>query len=57
MTKSNPIPKVADGAPWSDGITEYDSQHHETDNRLLGADAEGIGKNEMTPPHSRHRSR
>ena len=47
MTKPNPTPEVADEVPWSDGITEYDNRHDETYIRLLNADNEGLGKDEM----------
>ena len=47
MTEPNPTPVVADEVPWSDGITEYDTLHDETYIRLLDADIEGLGKDEM----------
>ena len=47
MTAPQPVPEVADEVPWSDGITEYDNQHDETYIRLLDADEEGVGKDEM----------
>ena len=37
-----------DEVPWSDGITENGNRHDETYIRLLDADSEGLGKNEMT---------
>ena len=52
MTKPNPTPEVADGVPWSDGITEYDTRHDETYIRLLDADNEGLGKDDDGPAHS-----
>ena len=47
MTEPNPAPVVADEVPWSDGITEYDARHEETYIRLLDADNEGLGRDEM----------
>ena len=47
MTEQNPTPVVADEVPWSDGITKYDTRHEETYIRLLDADIEGLGKDEM----------
>ena len=47
MTKPNPTSEVADEVPWSDGISEYDNRHVETYIRLLDADNEGLGKDEM----------
>ena len=47
MTRPNPIPKVADEAPWYDGTTEYDNLHDETYIRLLDADEEGVHKDEL----------
>ena len=47
MTKLNPTPEVAGEVPWSDGITEYDNRHDETCIRLLDADEEGLGKDEV----------
>ena len=47
MTAPQPVPEVADEVPWLDGITEYDNQHDETYIRLLDANKEGVGKDEM----------
>ena len=47
MTEPYPTPVVTDEVPWSDGITEYDTRHYETYIRLLDADNEGMGKDEM----------
>lgn len=47
MTKPNPVPTVADEVPWYDGITEYDNLHDETYLRLLDANEEDVGKDEM----------
>ena len=47
MTAPQPVPEVADEAPWYDGITEYDNLHDETYLRLLDANKEGVGKDEM----------
>ncbi len=47
MPLSQPVPKIADEVPWSDGITEYDNRLHDIYLRLLDADNDGVGKDEM----------
>ena len=47
MTGPSPNPKVADVVAKPDRITKYDDRHHETYIRLLDADAEGTGEDDM----------
>ena len=47
MKKPNPTPAVADEVPWSYGITACDNRHDETYIRVLDADEEGLGKDQM----------
>lgn len=47
MAKSELEPVIADEAPWSDGITEYDERHFVTYLRLLDADKEQASHEEM----------
>lgn len=47
MASSYRVPEIADEVPWSDGITEYDNRLHDAYLRLLDADNDGVGKDEM----------
>ena len=47
MKKPNPTPAVANEVPWSYGVTERDNRHDETYIRVLEADEEGLGKDQM----------
>ena len=47
MTERNPAPNIADEVLWSDRVIEYDDRNDPIDLRLLDADAEEIGKNDM----------
>jgi len=47
MTKPGTDREVADEAPWSEGITEYDEAHFVMYLRLLDANAEGVSADEM----------
>ena len=44
MPDYEPVPAIADEAPWSDRLTEYDDRHLDTLVRLLEARNEGLAK-------------
>lgn len=47
MSKTDRESKITDEVPWSDGITEYDNRHDEICIRLVDADEQAVGKDEM----------
>ena len=47
MSQPNSGPEIADEAPWSDRVTEYDDRHETIYLRLLDAEAEGASKDDM----------
>lgn len=47
MTKDGPSGAIADEAPWSDGLTEYDHAHLAVYARLLDAHADGAADEEI----------
>jgi Uncharacterized conserved protein (DUF2285) len=47
MTRDCKEPAIADEAPWSEGLTDYDHAHFALYARLLDAQADGAPENEI----------